>query len=216
MNLSHLFQSYENLVVRADLAFQKMADEYPQCVTCRRQCSDCCYAVFGLFLIEAVYLNRHFGRMGGKERRETIVRGDKADKDLERLKKRMQTPNKDPQMEAFSLARERIRCPLLDEGQGCILYPHRPITCRVYGIPTAIQGKARVCGRTGFKKGESYPTFDLDGVYRELYILSKELLQSAKSDDLDKASLLISVSKAIRSPLEELVSKDLKRISNKE
>jgi Fe-S-cluster containining protein len=207
MNLSHLFQSYENLVIRADAAFQKMADAYPEFVTCRRQCSDCCYAVFGLFLIEAVYLNRHFGRMGRKERRETIVRGNRADMDLERLKKRMQTSSNDSQVEGLSLARERIRCPLLDEGQECILYPHRPITCRVYGIPTAIQGKARVCGRTGFKKGESYPTFDLDGVYRELYVLSKELLESAGSDDLEQASLLISVSKAISSPLEDLVSK---------
>jgi Fe-S-cluster containining protein len=207
MNLSHLFQSYENLVIRADAAFQKMADAYPESVKCRRQCSDCCYAVFGVFLIEAVYLNRHFGRIGSKERRETIVRGNDADRDLERLKKRMQASSNDPQMESFSLARERIRCPLLDEAQECVLYPHRPITCRVYGIPTAIQGRARVCGRTGFKKGESYPTFDLDGVYRELYALSEELLKSTGSDDLEKALLLISVSKAIQSPLEDLVGK---------
>jgi len=47
----------------------------------------------------------------------------------------------------------------------------------VYGIPTKVQGKARVCWKAGFRKDERYPVFDLDGVYRSLYFLSTELLK---------------------------------------
>jgi hypothetical protein len=77
----------------------------------------------------------------------------------------------------------------------------------VYGIPTKIQGKAHVCGKTGFKSGEYYPAFDLDEIYRDLYNLSKELLGSGGKDDLERASLLISVSKAIKTPMEGLINK---------
>jgi hypothetical protein len=104
------------------------------------------------------------------------------------------------------LSKERVRCPLLNQKEECIIYPHRPITCRVYGIPTAIQGQARVCGKAAFEKGESYPTFDLDACYKELYRLSKELLVQMGQSDMEKASLLISVSKVLKTPLEEIIN----------
>ena len=97
----------------------------------------------------------------------------------------------------------------LDDSQTCVLYPYRPITCRVYGIPTAIGGKTRVCGRTGFEPGKTYPIFDLDTLFRDLFSLSKELLDKAGNRDQDRASLLLSVSKAISTPLETLLREDL-------
>ena len=133
------------------------------------------------------------------------MRGNKADKELKKLEKRLQTNGRAPEMGTESLARERIRCPLLGDNEECVLYPHRPITCRVYGIPTAIQGKAHVCGKAGFKSGKTYPIFDLDRAYQELYLLSGELLKEAGRSDPEKASLLISVSRVIKTPLGELV-----------
>ena len=112
-------------------------------------------------------------------------------------------------MRAYIMSRERIPCPLLNEQQECILYLHRPITCRVYGIPTKVQGKARVCWKADFKKEERYPVFDLDGAYRELYVLSTELLKGVGEDNPEKASLLISVSKAITTNLEDLLHRKL-------
>jgi hypothetical protein len=75
----------------------------------------------------------------------------------------------------------------------------------VYGIPTTVHGKARVCGKSGFQAGESYRAFDLDGVYRSLYGLSLELLRDSGKEDPEKASLLISLSKVITTPLELLI-----------
>jgi hypothetical protein len=118
-------------------------------------------------------------------------------------------------MQAYTIARERIRCPLLDEQNECILYHRRPITCRIYGIPTKIQGKARVCGKTGFKDNGPYPTFDLDGAYHDLYTLSRELLMDLGIDPSDRASLLISISKTIRTPLDELLHEDLRKKNSK-
>ena len=205
MNFSPLFQRYETLVIKADEAFKKMANDYSGCVKCERHCSDCCHAVFGLFLIEAAYLKHHFDALDRKERRAATLRGNKTDKDFEELEKKIKIYKDDPQMASYSLSRARIQCPLLNNNQDCILYSHRPITCRVYGIPMAIHGKAHVCGKADFRKGKTYPTFNLDEVQRELYLLSKELLEKTHKGDAEKASFLISVSKAIKSPIEHVI-----------
>ena len=202
---AHLFQRYELLVAKADQAFNKIAKEYPECIRCKSHCADCCHAVFGLFLIEAAYLQKYFYQLGRKERRAAILRGKKANRDLQKIEKRLQAHHDDNRTAGYALQRERIRCPLLDDNRECVLYSHRPITCRVYGIPTAIQGKAHVCGKTGFKNGQSYPAFNLDEVQKELFYLSREVLQRTQRGSAEKASLLISVSKTIETPLEDII-----------
>lgn len=210
MKQGQLFQDYEFLADEADTAFSKVEKEFGSCVSCKQHCSDCCNAVFGLFLIEAAYIKQHFDRLDPEIKKQALLRSDKADMDLKRLEKILKTFENDPQMRDYTLAKERIRCPLLDDDDNCILYSFRPITCRVYGIPTAIQGRGRVCGKARFEKGTQYPTFDLDGAYRRLYTLSKELLENMPGEENpDKASLLISVSTAIKSPLESIIKEDL-------
>ena len=113
-------------------------------------------------------------------------------------------------MQAYTMARERIRCPLLDDHEECFIYHRRPITCRVYGIPIKMHGKTRACAKSDFKGGETYPVFDLDSVYRDLFILSRDLLHEAGVENEDKASLLISMSKALQTPLEDLIKKEFK------
>lgn len=200
-----LFRSYELLADKAEAAFKEMEKTHGACMKCEPHCSDCCHAIFGLFLIEAGYLKEHFDRLAEEEKGAVLSRCGKAEKSLERLQSMLQAHEGDPQMQAYIMSRERIPCPLLNELQECTLYAHRPITCRVYGIPTKIQGKARVCWKAEFKKDERYPIFNLDGVHRDLYFLSTELLKTVGRDDPEKASLLISVSKAITTPLEELL-----------
>jgi Fe-S-cluster containining protein len=132
------------------------------------------------------------------------MRANKADKDLNRVQKRLEVYDGDLHMKGYALAKEKVRCPLLDEDEECILYSHRPITCRVYGIPTAIHGKVHVCPKSDFKREEAYPAFDLDAAYNELYRLSKEMLIRGKAEDSEKASLLISLSKTIKTPLQKI------------
>ena len=208
MNFTHLFQRYELLVAKADQAFGKMQKEYGVHIKCKLHCSDCCHAIFGLFLIEAAHLQQHFNQLARKERQAAVLRGEKSEKEYGELEKRLKTYGNDPQMASYSIGRERIRCPLLSDTRECVLYVYRPITCRVYGIPLVIQGKAHACGNAGFKDGESYPSFSLDEVQRELYLLSRELLVRAGRKDLERASLLITVSKAIKTPSKDLINED--------
>jgi Fe-S-cluster containining protein len=205
MNIPDLLDRYQSLSEEADHAFERVVREYGPLVKCRIRCSDCCHAVFGLFLIEAAALREHFESLPREKRREALLRAKKADKDLSRIQKRLEVYDSDLPMKGYALSKQRVKCPLLDEDEECILHSHRPITCRAYGIPTSIHGKAHVCPKSDFKRGEAYPAFDLDGAYTELYRLSKEMLIREKAEDSDKASLLISLSKAIRTPLQKII-----------
>ena len=174
MRFESLFQNYELIVDRADRAFQSMEKEFGELIKCRKSCSDCCYAVFGLFLIEAVYIKSKFDLIDPKEIQGAVLRCSETERSIKRLEMKLRKFEYDPVMQSMVYATERIRCPLLDDNNSCVIYPHRPITCRVYGIPTKIQGKARACVKSGFKSGDMYPVFDLDRVYKELFILSVE------------------------------------------
>ena len=206
MTLSSLFIRYKNLVAEADKAFGKILKEHRPEIKCKAHCSDCCHAVFGLFIVEAVSIKNHFDRLGRKERRAALARGAKAHGDLLKIEKSFGAGAESSDPSIIQLAKARVRCPLLDDKEECILYEYRPITCRIYGIPTSIKGKARVCSRSGFKDGRTYPTFDLDRAYKELYLLSRELLERTGTSDPERASLLISVSKAIETPIKELIT----------
>jgi len=102
------------------------------------------------------------------------------------------------------MAFERVRCPLLNEKDLCDLYDNRPLTCRFYGIPTAIGGAGHTCGKSDFKQGEQYPTVNLDNVYNQLQQISAELLRDIKSKNVKLADLLVPLSSAMVMDFDEV------------
>jgi Fe-S-cluster containining protein len=200
-----LFRRYECLAREADQAFENMRSRYGALMKCRHGCSDCCHAVFGLFPIEAAYIQESFKRFGRKERRLALIRAAKSARDLERAMDGIEIEEGDPGSPNRALATKRVRCPLLDDHQTCIAYPFRPITCRIYGIPTLIRKQIRACPKNLFRPGQSYPAFDLDGAQTEMYHMSIELLSGRHGSPPNGASFLVSVAKAITTPWGDLV-----------
>jgi Fe-S-cluster containining protein len=199
-----LFAEYESLVKASEAAFEKVSSQFREKVRCRRGCADCCQAAFGLFLVEAVYIRRMFSGLDRGLRRLVLSRCERAEKALERVFR----GSKDSGIgrgAGIDLSSVRVRCPLLSGEQTCSLYEARPITCRVYGIPTTVGDRAVVCPLSGFEKGVAYPTFELGAVHRRLYNLSLRLLGSDPAGP-QKAGLLISMSKALSTPLEDLLA----------
>ncbi len=208
LDFTKWFEKYKMLVSEADQAFKRVEKDYSDCVRCRINCCDCCCAFFELFLIESVYLNYHFNMLiKRKERREVLRKAEKADIRILQIKKKLHLIDaaevKDRRAVMFGLAEERIRCPLLNDGSLCILYHHRPITCRLYGIPTAIGGVGHTCGKSGFQKGVTYPTVNLDLIHNRLFELSKDLLRGVGSLYLEKSSILVPLSTALRTTYDQ-------------
>lgn len=204
---NRLFDEYERLSKTADSAFAKIKTDFRVKVLCGHGCADCCHAAFGLFFVEAAYLRMRFQELERKKRRAILARCVKSDQQLDRIRKKMAEAEGGTEAGEVDLSFVRIRCPLLSDDHLCDLYFARPITCRVYGIPTSSGGKAMVCPKSGFEKGGAYPAFDLREAQRVLYDLSVRLLALQSAGE--KASLLVSVSKALTTPLENLMAGQL-------
>jgi len=201
IDLKEHFVKYEALVQVVDAVFERVKKEYPKEVFCREKCSDCCYAIFDLTLIEALYLKHKFlEKFTGKEKNDLIEIATKTDRALIKLKREAfkKAKNGEDQIEVVGkMSQERVRCPLLASDDLCVLYDHRPITCRIYGIPTSTAGVSHICGRTNFTQGEQYPTLNMDKIYTQLQLLSAELIKDIKSQNIKMHEMLIPVSMAM-------------------
>jgi Fe-S-cluster containining protein len=200
-DLKPYFEKYEELVSRADGAFERVKQAFGECVKCAEKCSDCCFALFDLTLIEALYINHKFNeKIKGSAKAELLEKANKADRIVHKLKRKayrdLQAGKTEDEI-LTELARERVRCPLLNEDELCDLYDHRPLTCRFYGIPTAIGGKGHTCGKSGFEEGERYPTVNLDAVNSQLQQISAELIRDLKSRYLKLSDMLVPLSMAL-------------------
>ena len=195
------FDKYEALVSKSDEAFEHVKQAYAECVKCEEKCADCCHALFDLTLIEALYINHKFNRkIKGSQKADLLEKANRVDRHIHKIKRQaykdLQAGKSEDEILA-GLARERVRCPLLNEAELCDLYDNRPLTCRFYGIPTAIGGQGHTCGKSDFKEREQYPTVNLDVINNQLQQLSAELIRDLKSRYLKLADMLVPLSMAL-------------------
>jgi Fe-S-cluster containining protein len=201
MDLTPYFKKYEALVASADAVFERVKQAHADCVKCAETCSDCCFALFDLTLIEALYIQHRFNeKFEGSRKVVFLEKANRADRRIYKIKRnayqQLQAGRNEGEILA-EMAFERVRCPLLNEKDLCELYEYRPLTCRFYGIPTAIGGAGHTCGKSGFEQGQAYPTVNLDAVHAKLQEISSELLRDIKSRNIKLADLLVPLSSAI-------------------
>lgn len=196
-----VLERYEQLARETDAAFAKVREQFPDCVACHAGCTDCCHALFDLSFIEAFYLNWKFNSIyEGAPRSRILERADKADRQGVVLKRRF---NREHQkgMSANEVLEEaskaRLRCPLLNKEKTCDLYEHRPLTCRIYGVPLAIEGAAHTCGLSRFERGAAYPTVRMDAIQDRLMVLSQDLVKALNSRYSELPRVFIPVSMAL-------------------
>lgn len=201
-DLKPFFERYEQQAREADALFERIRSQYPELVICKEKCSSCCHALFDLSLVEALYLNSEFQKRVplGAQRAAILHEADRTDRKIVKIKRKVFKDSKagrDSNEILTEMAGVSIRCPLLGENDLCVLYDVRPITCRLYGVPTAIGGKAHTCGKTGFERGKSYPTVALDKVQMRLTKLSEELAAGIGTAYTELASMYVPVSSAL-------------------
>lgn len=201
MDFSPFFSKYEALVEMAEGVFKKVKEEYVENVNCEVGCSDCCYALFDLTLIEAIYISHHFNKKySGTKKHELIDRANRADRKIYKLKKQAQKDFQDGANEVEILGRmaaEKVRCPLLNDENQCDLYENRPITCRLYGVPTSSSSMSHTCGKSGFEEGQKYPTVNMDVLYKKLHETSVELVVSINTKYSKMGDMLVPLSMAL-------------------
>ncbi len=207
MEFSSFFEKYKKIVESADNIFERIKKEYSDCVKCKIECSDCCHALFDISFVEALYISLKFReKFSAAELDRLLEKANRADRQIYKLKKDAYKDFKEgkDETEIFEkMAEERVRCPMLNESDKCDIYEFRPITCRLYGVPTAIGGKGHTCGLSGFEKGKSYPTVNLDAIHQALFNLSNELAQHIGSKYSGLAEMVVPLSMALLTVYDE-------------
>jgi len=198
---------YDRLVASADRAFEQIHASFPDCVTCKPACNDCCYALFDLTLVEAMAIHERFeAQFSGEQREELLERCNKADRAVYKIKrkayKRIEA-GEDAKTILAALAEERVRCPMLNDAGTCDIYAFRPITCRLYGIPTFDGENSHTCGLSNFQKGRSYPTAKYDRIHEKLLNLSMDFVRQIQSRHRKMGDLLVPLSMAILTVYDE-------------
>lgn len=199
LDLSIFYREYEALVSQVDAVFNRVAVGFESEVKCAKGCSDCCHAVFDVSLVEAMYLNDKFLQISDPQHQEILIAADKADRKAQILKRnvsREAVANQNSEV-LNRIARERLRCPLLDVEDRCVLYDYRPITCRLYGIPLEIGGRSHTCGFSGFEPGKEYPAVKIERIQDSLVSLSSRLLDHLQSRYHDFRLMHVPVSTAL-------------------
>ncbi len=201
IDFSSFFYEYEKIARGCEAVFLSLKEKYPQEVTCREGCVDCCYALFDLSFIEALYINHRFNEsFSGKNKEVILERADRADREVYRIKRwafkeRQKGVPEDIIFE--EIARKKVRCPLLGDDNRCLMYEYRPVTCRVYGIPLVVGERVTTCARTGFKPGEKYDVVFMDKIHKKLYELSVRAVESFPTRYPALAEMLIPLSMAL-------------------
>jgi Fe-S-cluster containining protein len=205
--LKPIFAKYEAFVKQIDEVFKKVRSEHPDCVKCGLECADCCHALFDLSLVEALYINKKFLENIDEKKEGILEEANRVDRRLHQLKRKafkaVENGDKTEEQVLLEMAAERSRCPLLNKQNRCELYAFRPVTCRLYGIPTSIAGQAHTCGLSGFKEGVSYPTVNLDAVNAKLAALSQEIVSVLRSTHVKMADVLMPVSMVLLTVFDE-------------
>ncbi len=200
-DFSPFYAQYEQLAQEAEQIFMTVQQKCPEQVRCYLGCCECCYAMFDLTLVEAMYINKKFNQnLPEKQKEEVLQKADEADRQAYRIKRQIykqKQKGKDTDSILEDVGRYRVRCPLLTAENQCLLYAHRPITCRLYGIPMSMDGIVRTCAHSGFEQGGQYPTVYMEKIYKRLQDINQNLVQSIPTKHLQLAEVMVPLSMAL-------------------
>jgi len=132
-----ILRQYRQLLAAVDAWFARCQPLLGGGSGCRG-CGECCVGLFDITLLDAALLRQGFDRLPA-ETRDRVT--GKLRTILARLQERF--PGFDQPYLLSNLAdvplplagEENTPCPLLNAAGRCLLYEHRPLTCRLYGLP---------------------------------------------------------------------------------
>lgn len=166
-----LLNQLQQLFQEMDRAYDKVAVQYGfACNGCTENC--CLTRFYHHTVLEYLVLMEGIGRLSTGERQDVRQRSQAVNRQL---------TDADQKGQAI-----RIMCPLNQDGR-CRLYPHRPMICRLHGIPhelhppggsvvrtpgcDAFFDQCRAYGKT------DYVPFDRTPFYRRMAMLERDVRQ---------------------------------------
>jgi Fe-S-cluster containining protein len=140
MNFNDILEEYSSLLSELDVWFGRCLSKYPTEIQCVKGCNECCRSLFDITLVDAVFLKSGFDKLPDQARRVVTAKAEARLEELRRLWPELSTPyllNHRPEEDWKELMPDddETPCVLLGDDGRCLVYEHRPMTCRLHGLP---------------------------------------------------------------------------------
>ncbi len=138
--MNTLLDRYGALLGEVDDWFRRCLERHPELIACRNGCSECCRGLFDITLLDAFYLKRGIDRLPEPLKTGLVREASRRLEQLSKVNPAFVEPwllNGIPEEKWDDLMPEEDETPclLLSDTGGCLVYDHRPMTCRLNGIP---------------------------------------------------------------------------------
>jgi Fe-S-cluster containining protein len=124
--------SYRRILDEADAFFRAVMQSQPQNLQCGNGCSLCCYGLFEIGAADVPVLAEGLQKLHPMRRRSIVRRAAKIVAESRHPNIREATP---AEKDEFFHRTASVACPNLDDSGMCMIYEHRPLVCRTFGLP---------------------------------------------------------------------------------
>jgi len=182
--LAPFLEKLEQLFVKMDAAYDAAAKQHGfVCNGCDENCCETLF--FHHTFLEVFYLAKGVQTLDSAKREEVFERAEKY---------------LSAQSSASAEKKFRRMCPLNQSGR-CQLYAHRPMICRLHGIPyTLSKQEGSGCGDFYQRTVKIVPQLDRTEIYRELALLERELRKHLN----DRSKIRLTIAEIIMALKKEL------------
>ena len=125
-------ETYTSILARADDFFRSVAAAQPENLQCGKGCSLCCYGLFEIGSGDVPLIAEGLAKMHPARRRMIVRRAQEILTKSSHPDLRECSP---AEKDSFFARTESTPCPNLNERGECLIYEHRPLVCRTFGLP---------------------------------------------------------------------------------
>jgi Fe-S-cluster containining protein len=189
-------KEYREFLARVDAWYRSVQQAHPDKVPCTRGCRDCCLGLFDISIADRDLLREGLAAADPATRRDIEARAAKTMAEL-----REWFPDlgesldglSDREIDDITDALGTVECPVLGREGECRLYAHRPLICRLSGVPVVDVTGAVIhpegCSKCTLSASEA-PRLD----YADLRKRERKLL---KRLDPDKGGVTLLIPQAV-------------------
>jgi Fe-S-cluster containining protein len=164
---------YKELLAKVDAWYRSVKESHPAEVPCSKGCRDCCIGLFDVSLADRDLLREGLAAADPALRKDIEARAAALLARLREIDPRLGdtldgcSPD---DIDDLCDAAGDVECPVLGKDGDCRLYAHRPLTCRMSGVPVVNLAGQPVfpegCAKCTLKPKDA-PRLDCDRLSRQ-------------------------------------------------
>lgn len=166
-------EEYRSLLDRVDAWYRGVKAKFPEQVPCERGCRDCCLGLFDISLADRDLLREGLAQADDATRRDIEARARSILARLREIYLDLDDTLDGWDSDAIDDLCDALgdeECPVLGPEGECRLYAHRPLTCRMSGVPVVdVTGESvhpEGCAKCTLK-AEEVPRLDCEKMRRD-------------------------------------------------